>query len=122
MTDTHADSPAWFKRSLAVQPVDHTIEVQGTPIHYLQWGDDKAKAGLIFVHGNGAHAHWWSFIAPFFLDHYRAIAIDLAPGTVVIAKPTAQRVLPRRSWPWRRPLTLARIPLLSATVLVVISP
>ena len=78
MTDTHADSPAWFKRSLAVQPVDHTIEVQGTPIHYLQWGDDKAKAGLIFVHGNGAHAHWWSFIAPFFLDHYRAIAIDLA--------------------------------------------
>ncbi|MDZ7686269.1 MAG: alpha/beta hydrolase [Gammaproteobacteria bacterium] len=34
--------------------------------------------GCIFVHGNGAHAHWWTFIAPFFLDDYRVASIDLA--------------------------------------------
>lgn len=33
---------------------------------------------MIFVHGTGAHAHWWDFIAPFFLSHYRVAAIDLA--------------------------------------------
>ena len=70
--------PAWFSKSLAVVPEHKTIDVDGVAIHSLRWGTDTTKPGVIFVHGNGAHAHWWSFIAPFFLDHYRAIAIDLA--------------------------------------------
>ena len=70
--------PAWFSKSLAVVPESKTIDVGGVAIHSLRWGTDTSKPGVIFVHGNGAHAHWWSFIAPFFLDHYRAIAIDLA--------------------------------------------
>jgi pimeloyl-ACP methyl ester carboxylesterase len=72
------DTPGWFRRAIAVPFDEHTIDVAGTPIHYLRWSDDTSKPGLIFVHGNGAHAHWWSFIAPFFLDHYQAVAIDLA--------------------------------------------
>jgi pimeloyl-ACP methyl ester carboxylesterase len=34
---------------------------------------------LILVHGFGGHAHWWSFLAPFFTDRYRVVALDL-PG------------------------------------------
>lgn len=72
------EAPGWFKRSIATPLVDRTVDVDGTSIHYLLWSNDTAKPGLVFVHGNGAHAHWWSFIAPFFLDHYQAVAIDLA--------------------------------------------
>jgi pimeloyl-ACP methyl ester carboxylesterase len=33
---------------------------------------------LLFVHGNSAHADWWSFIAPFFADDYRVASMSLA--------------------------------------------
>lgn len=44
--------------------------------HYLHWGAPE-KQPLVFVHGNGAHAHWWDFIAPAFSDRYQVFAIDL---------------------------------------------
>ncbi|MFT4851779.1 MAG: pimeloyl-ACP methyl ester carboxylesterase, partial [Bacteroidia bacterium] len=75
---TATSVPEWFTHSLSIKPTSHTIDVSGVPIHSLRWGDDPNKPGLVFVHGNGAHAYWWTFIAPFFLDHYRVIAIDLA--------------------------------------------
>jgi pimeloyl-ACP methyl ester carboxylesterase len=34
--------------------------------------------GLLFVHGGGAHANWWSFIAPYFARYLRVAAIDLS--------------------------------------------
>ncbi len=72
--------PGWFRRALAVPYDNRFITVDGTRIHYLLWADrDSAdKPGIVFVHGNGAHAHWWTFLAPFFLSHYRVAAIDLA--------------------------------------------
>lgn len=75
-------APGWFKRTLEVPFKDCIVNVDGVPIHYLLWGEQQEKEadkpGLVFVHGNGAHAHWWTFIAPFFLEHYRVAAIDLA--------------------------------------------
>ena len=41
------------------------VEVDGAGIELLTWGD-QGKPGILFLHGNGAHADWWSFIAPFF--------------------------------------------------------
>jgi pimeloyl-ACP methyl ester carboxylesterase len=72
------EPPGWFSRALEVAPVSRRISVDGATIHYLLWGGDATKPGLVLVHGNGAHAHWWSFLAPFFLDHYRVAAIDLS--------------------------------------------
>ncbi len=74
-------APEWFRWAL-LQPVSsHRVEVQGCPIHYLLWpgdGDEANRNGLLFVHGGGAHANWWRFIAPFFNANFRVAAIDLS--------------------------------------------
>ena len=70
--------PGWFARAVEVPFVSRKVTVAGCAIHYLAWGDDESKPGLVLVHGNGAHAHWWSFLAPFFLEDYRVVAIDLS--------------------------------------------
>ena len=69
-------APQWFRDALDAPCEDRTIDVDGCPIHYLLWDDDSSKPALLLVHGMGAHAHWWSFIAPFFTEHYRVAAID----------------------------------------------
>ena len=78
MSELHASAPEWFKRALEVPFENRTVTVAGVAVHYLCWGRDSGKPGLVFVHGNGAHAHWWTFLAPFFLDHYAVAAIDLS--------------------------------------------
>src|SRR5262249_32951893 len=71
------DAPDWFARITAVAPEDCFVEVEGTPIHYLRWGERK-RPGLLLVHGNAAHAYWWSFIAPFLARDYNVAAMDLS--------------------------------------------
>lgn len=73
----HPHAPAWFTRALAV-PVEHgRIEHDGCDVHYLAWGD-PGRRGLVFVHGGGAHAHWWSPLAATFAEDFRVLAIDLS--------------------------------------------
>lgn len=67
-------APQWFKKALATPPTEHFIDVEGAQIQYLHWGD-RSKPGLILSHGNGAHAHWWSFIAPFLAQEYSVAAV-----------------------------------------------
>jgi len=70
-------APQWFKGVLAVEPESRFVEVAGARIHYLRWGD-RARPGLLLVHGNAAHAHWWDFIAPFLARDYNVAAMDLS--------------------------------------------
>lgn len=70
------DGPQWFRDALAVPYENRTVEVGGAMVHYLVWGRVGAP-GLVFVHGGGAHAHWWTHIAAQFADRYRVAAIDL---------------------------------------------
>lgn len=72
-----SDTPAWFQDALAQPPVHGEVEVEGIPIHTLEWGDPELP-GLVFVHGGAAHAHWWSPIAPLFTREYRVVALDLS--------------------------------------------
>jgi len=74
----HGDAPGWFIKALGITPQDRSVEVRGCAIHYLLWSDDDSKPGLVLAHGNGAHAHWWAFIAPFFMEHYQVVALDLS--------------------------------------------
>lgn len=71
------DAPDWFDRAINTPCESHFVDVEGCAIHYLQWGD-RRKPGLLLVHGNGAHARWWSFIAPFLAREYSVVAMDIS--------------------------------------------
>jgi pimeloyl-ACP methyl ester carboxylesterase len=68
---------AWFEASLTDQPERTRIPVLGAEIELLTWGE-RGRPGLIFVHGNSAHADWWSFIAPFFARTHRVAALSMS--------------------------------------------
>lgn len=67
--------PAWFPEALACEPVRASVVVCGASIELLTWGE-LGKPGLLFLHGSGAHADWWSFIAPSFAGQWRVAAIS----------------------------------------------
>ena len=71
------EGPEWFDRAIATSAESAWVKVDGVQIHYLRWGS-RDKPGLILVHGNGAHAYWWSFIAPFLAREYNVAARDLS--------------------------------------------
>jgi len=76
-----APAPDWFQWAVSRPRQSATVTVEGCPIHYLLWPAEPAvtnQRGLLFVHGGGAHANWWSFIAPFFTRDFRVAAIDLS--------------------------------------------
>ncbi|RHW19263.1 alpha/beta hydrolase [Sphingomonas gilva] len=69
------EASAWFAEAIAVEPSRSTFASGGVDIELLTWGE-IGKPGLLFLHGNGAHADWWSFIAPYFARDYRCAAIS----------------------------------------------
>ena len=76
-----APAPDWFHRAIKQQPESRRVNVKGCPIHYLLWQPlDGAEdpAGLLFLHGGGAHAYWWGHIAPFFRTDFRVAAMDIS--------------------------------------------
>lgn len=70
-------APKWFDETIAQTPESAFVDVEGARIHYLRWGNRKLP-GLLLVHGNAAHAYWWSFIAPFLARDYNVAAMDLS--------------------------------------------
>jgi pimeloyl-ACP methyl ester carboxylesterase len=74
-----ANAPDWFRIAVSRSKQSRFVMVEGCPIHYLLWPGREESAtarGLLFVHGAGAHANWWSFIAPFFARDFRVAALD----------------------------------------------
>jgi pimeloyl-ACP methyl ester carboxylesterase len=72
-----SSAPEWFRDALAVPFEDDFVHVQGADIHYLAWGRPDRR-GLVFVHGGGAHAHWWTHVAARFAEDFRVLAVDLS--------------------------------------------
>jgi pimeloyl-ACP methyl ester carboxylesterase len=68
-------SPDWFDAALARAPERSHFTHDGLDIELLVWGE-VGRPGLLFLHGDSAHADWWSFIAPFFSDDWRCAAIS----------------------------------------------
>ncbi len=68
-------APAWFTAALADAPDESVLTVAGAAIEVLTWGE-RGRPGLLFLHGNGAHAGWWRFIAPFFAATHRVVAFS----------------------------------------------
>lgn len=81
--DIDPAAPDWFRRAIAHPVHSRFNEVADCRIHYLAWFDPDAvgtsdRPGLLLIHGGGAHANWWRFIAPFFAASHRVCAIDLS--------------------------------------------
>lgn len=75
--DSAQSPPDWFTRALAVPYTDEFVDLEGGRIHYLAWGESDRR-GLVFVHGGGAHAHWWTHVAATFASEFSVLAIDLS--------------------------------------------
>src|SRR6059058_1318050 len=73
----HPHAPQWFRDALAVPFTDGTVRVGQADIHYVACGE-AGRRGLVFVHGGGAHAHWWTHVAARFAREFRVLAIDLS--------------------------------------------
>lgn len=72
-----APTPTWFETAVDTPRRSRMVRLDDCDIHYQTWGEPD-KPGLMLVHGNGAHAHWWDFIAPFFTANYFVAAYDLS--------------------------------------------
>ena len=73
----HPNAPHWFRDALAVPYTDESVTIGGAAIHYVAWGQ-PGRRGLVFVHGGGAHAHWWTHVAARFSSEFRVVAVDLS--------------------------------------------
>ncbi len=74
--DRGSSIPEWFFQAVETPYETRSVEVDECDVVYQLWGD-AGKPGLLFIHGMNAHAHWWDFIAPQFLDDYQAAAMNL---------------------------------------------
>lgn len=73
-------APDWFRKSINANFESRIISVLGCNIHFLHWvkpDEPQRRASVLLVHGGGAHANWWRFIAPL-LDNFDVAAIDLS--------------------------------------------
>ena len=70
-------APDWFSQALADAPERSEVRVQGTPVETLAWGR-RGDPGLLLLHGNGAHADWYSFIGPLLKPGRRVVAISFS--------------------------------------------
>ena len=70
-------APDWFTQALADEPERFTVPVQGAPIETLAWGR-VGDPGLLLLHGNSAHADWYSFIAPLLRTGRRVVAMSFS--------------------------------------------
>ena len=52
------------------------VEAGGLRLHYLDYGI-AGRPAMLFVHGGGAHAHWFDFVARDFSADYHVRALDL---------------------------------------------
>ena len=70
-------APAWFTAALADEPERSHVRVQGAPIETLAWGR-VGDPGLMLLHGNSAHADWYSCVAPLLRQGRRVVAFSFS--------------------------------------------
>ena len=72
--------PQWFREALAQMPQDRFVPFQDTELHFRQWDGPSPQAhNVVLLHGGGAHARWYDFIAPLLTRDFNVISLDM-PG------------------------------------------
>lgn len=70
-------APCWFVDAVADLPKRSVVQVAEASIETLAWGK-RGAPGLLLLHGHGAHADWWRFIAPFLASERHVVAPSLS--------------------------------------------
>lgn len=70
-------APEWFRKFVQTKYSAHSVNVDGAKVSYQQWGHPN-NPGLLLVHGGGAHAHWYDFIAPAFMEDFNVVAMTFS--------------------------------------------
>jgi pimeloyl-ACP methyl ester carboxylesterase len=70
-------APAWFRQALEVPREHLEIRVDGCAVHGLASGP-PGRSGLVFIHGGGANAYWWTHVAALLSSDFRVVAVDLS--------------------------------------------
>ena len=52
----------------------HRFKANGLTLNCLDYGGEGTP--LLFLHGGSAHAHWWDFVAPAFVNDFHVLALD----------------------------------------------
>lgn len=69
----------WWTTPLSHASQSHFVAIDGTRIHYRAWmPQDTGRPLLLFAHGYRGHARWWDWVAPFFTDRFRVVALDFS--------------------------------------------
>ena len=50
--------------TVATEPTNCFFDHEDLKLHYLDWGGDPKQRTFVLLHGGGAHAHWWDYVAP----------------------------------------------------------
>ena len=69
--------PEWFESALAQRPRESSAAVGEARVAYLEWGD-RNNPTVMLVHGNGAHHHWFAFLAPQLAQRYHLVAMTFS--------------------------------------------
>jgi pimeloyl-ACP methyl ester carboxylesterase len=76
-TDLNTPIPGNTQDKLSPAPyTQRYFDAGGVKLHYLDYGTEGLPP-MLCVHGGGAHAHWYDYIAPGFTSDYHVRAIDL---------------------------------------------
>jgi pimeloyl-ACP methyl ester carboxylesterase len=70
-------APTWFEQALAMPPKRGEQSVQDASIETLSWGT-PGKPGLLLMHGNSAHADWYSYLAPLLANDFHVLALSFS--------------------------------------------
>jgi pimeloyl-ACP methyl ester carboxylesterase len=62
--------------TVAAGPTNCFFDFDGLKLHYLDWGGDAKLRTFLLLHGGGAHAHWWDFVAPELSAYGHVVALD----------------------------------------------
>ena len=72
--------PEWFQKAIAAPAEDKYATFQDAELHFRKWHSPSEDAqNIVMVHGGGAHARWFDFIAPLVSEKFNVISVDL-PG------------------------------------------
>lgn len=77
LTPLENSGPDWFRAAFEVPRRSGAVDVDGTPIHYLEWGDPSAPP-VLMTHGFLAHARVFAFVAPLLAERFHLVAFDMS--------------------------------------------